>query len=225
MFEDYSKERILRHFEVDPTIGLTEEEVQKRRSQYGENRLEEKKKDSLIKTFFSNFKDPMTFILLGASVLSLILAVLNITQGKVEPGQEWLEFMDVAIIFAVVLINAVIGTVQEKKAEKALEALKKMSSPRASARRGGRILSVDAKDLVPGDIVILEEGRIVPADIRILESFSLKSNESSLTGESLPCLKDASFVAKEAMATGKTRSSCLRPSCSEKERALYLRPE
>ena len=124
MFEDYSKERILRHFEVDPTIGLTEEEVQKRRSQYGENRLEEKKKDSLIKTFFSNFKDPMTFILLGASVLSLILAVLNIAQGKVEPGQEWLEFMDVAIIFAVVLINAVIGTVQEKKAEKALEALK-----------------------------------------------------------------------------------------------------
>ena len=88
MFEDYSKERILRHFEVDPTIGLTEEEVQKRRSQYGENRLEEKKKDSLIKTFFSNFKDPMTFILLGASVLSLILAVLNIAQGKVEPGQE-----------------------------------------------------------------------------------------------------------------------------------------
>ena len=87
MFEDYSKERILRHFEVDPTIGLAEEEVQKRRSQYGENRLEEKKKDSLIKTFFSNFKDPMTFILLGASVLSLILAVLNITQGKVEPGQ------------------------------------------------------------------------------------------------------------------------------------------
>ena len=118
MLEDYSKERILRHFEVDPTIGLTEEEVQKRRSQYGENRLEEKKKDSLIKTFFSNFKDPMTFILLGASVLSLVLAVLNITQGKVEPGQEWLEFMDVAIIFAVVLINAVIGTVQEKKAEK-----------------------------------------------------------------------------------------------------------
>lgn len=202
MFEDYSKERILRHFEVDPTIGLTDEEVQKRRSQYGENRLEEKKKDSLIKTFFFNFKDPMTFILLGASVLSLILAVLNIAQGKVEPGREWLEFMDVAIIFAVVLINAVIGTVQEKKAEKALEALKKMSSPRASVRRGGRILSVDAKDLVPGDIVILEEGRVVPADIRILESFSLKSNESSLTGESLPCLKDASFVAKEAMGVG-----------------------
>ena len=142
MFEDYSKERILRHFEVDPTIGLTEEEVQKRRSQYGENRLEEKKKDSLIKTFFSNFKDPMTFILLGASVLSLVLAVLNITQGKVEPGQEWLEFMDVAIIFAVVLINAVIGTVQEKKAEKALEALKKMSSPEKKSAEKSTDLSI-----------------------------------------------------------------------------------
>ena len=202
MFEDYSKERILRHFEVDPTIGLTEEEVQKRRSQYGENRLEEKKKDSLIKTFFSNFKDPMTFILLGASVLSLILAVLNIAQGKVEPGQEWLEFMDVAIIFAVVLINAVIGTVQEKKAEKALEALKKMSSPRASVRRGGRILSVDAKDLVPGDIVILEEEFKEVADHFIMMTDDGSYGRHGLVTQPLQELLEAGEQFDEVLAIG-----------------------
>lgn len=123
----------------------------------------------------------MTFILLGAALISVVLAIASILQGQVENGEEWLEFMDVIIIFAVVITNAAIGTVQEKKAEKALDALKEMPSPTATVRREGEMHCVKAEDVVAGDIVILEEGRIVPADIRLLESFSLKTNESSLT--------------------------------------------
>ena len=127
----------------------------------------------------------MVLVLFIAALISLII-------GLVQKDNE--QYIDVIIIFAVVLLNAGIGTYQEAKAEKALEALKKMSSPTATVKRNGKIMEIKASELVPGDLVILEEGRTIPADLRLIKSFSLKTDESSLTGESNPIDKDASFV-------------------------------
>ena len=112
------------------------------------------------------------------------------------------EILDGIIIFAVVLLNATVGTIQEIRAENALEALKKLASPTAIVRREGRLVEVPAEDLVPGDIVILEEGRTIPADIRLIESINLKANESSLTGESVPVEKNAQLVFSDPVSIG-----------------------
>ena len=158
--------------------GLTSAEAAKRLETNGKNKLAEAKKDSLIKRFFNQMTDPMIIILLVAAAISGILAV---AEGE--------SFADVIIILAVVIINAVLGVYQESKAEKAIEALQEMSAATSKVLRDGKIVSVRSEDLVVGDVVLLEAGDAVPADGRLIENASLKIEEATLTGESVPVTK------------------------------------
>ncbi len=194
MFENKSFKEVLESFSVDEEKGLTLSQVEEIRKASGPNKLQEKPRDPWYKIFWGNIADPMTLILAIAAIISLVLALYP----KFDPE----GLADVFIIFGVVIINAIIGTVQEMRAEKALEALKKMSAPTATVRRDGQTLEIPAEELVPGDIVILEEGRTVPADLRLLKTYSLKADESSLTGESVPAEKDASIVLTEESGVG-----------------------
>ena len=136
--------------------------------------------------FVSQLRDPMIYILFIAVAISLFLK----------------EIGDAVIIVAVILLNAIIGMIQEAKAEKSLEALRKMSSPTALVRREGKVYEMPTADIVVGDIVILEAGRVVPADMRLTSSVNLKVEESALTGESVPVEKDAEFVAEDNVPLG-----------------------
>lgn len=187
----------LKELDVKKEKGLSEEEAKERLAKYGPNALAEKKKTPLIKVFFGQFNDPMIFILLAAALLNVAVSLYN-TLKRGEP----FDFADPIIIMGVVFLNAIIGTVQESKAEKSLEALKKMSSPTCIVRRDGIIKEIKASELVLGDIVILEEGRTVPADLRLIESINLKTDESSLTGESLPVEKDANICFTSEVPIG-----------------------
>ncbi len=197
MFETKSAKQTLEELQVDPKVGLSTEEAGQRIAQYGLNKLAEKKKKPLILVFLSNFNDPMIFILIAAALLSVAISIYN----TVRNGEAF-DFADPVIIMGVCVLNAIIGTVQENKAEKSLEALKRMSSPTCVVRRDGKLVELKAEELVPGDIVILEEGRTIPADLRLIESINLKTDESSLTGESLPVEKDANIVFSDEVGVG-----------------------
>ena len=171
--------------------GLNSEEVQQKREKYGFNELQEKKKKSIWIKFLEQFKDFMIIILIIAAVISGIVGYM---QGE--------GFTDSIIILIVVVMNAVIGVMQENKAEKSLEALKKMSSYSAKVLRDGKVTVVPSRELVPGDIVIMETGDYVPADIRITEAINLKSQEASLTGESVPVDKCADILENEDVNLG-----------------------
>ncbi len=200
MHENHSINETLSILGVDEKTGLTQKDVDERFLKYGPNKLEEEKKKNWFFVFLEQFKDPMIFILLGAAIVSLVLNVLSAL--KTSEGIHFKDFADVIIIFGVIFLNAIIGTVQETRAEKSLEALKKLSSPTATVRRDGSLKEIKAEELVPGDIVILEEGRTVPADLRLIKGFALKANESSLTGESLPVEKDPNIVLTEEVGVG-----------------------
>ena len=203
MFETKSAKETLEQFNVNSETGLSEEEASRRQIEYGFNKLEEKKKKPLILVFLSQFNDPMIFILFAAAILSIAISLYQLFSPNFAEKPDVLEIVsDPVIILAVCMLNAVIGTVQENKAEKSLEALKKMSSPTCFVRREGKVVEIKAEELVPGDIVILEEGRIVPADIRLISEMNLKTDESSLTGESLPVEKNADFVFTEEVGVG-----------------------
>lgn len=180
MWYTKSTEDLLLEFEVDPREGLTKEEVEKRKQQYGENKLAEGKKKTFGAMFLGQLKDALIYVLLGAAVITLLVA----------------EYADTVIILAVVFLNATIGVLQEQKAEKAIEALNKLTTPRSLVRRQGAITEINSLDIVPGDVVILDAGRYVPADLRLLESANLQIEESALTGESVPAHKfyDAVFT-------------------------------
>ena len=197
MYETKNAKEVLNELDVDPKIGLSEEEAGQRIAKYGLNKLADKKKKPLILVFLSNFNDPMIFILIAAALLSVAISVYN----TIHNGESF-DFADPIIIMGVCVLNAIIGTVQENKAEKSLEALKRMSSPTCIVRRDGKLVELKAEELVPGDIVILEEGRTVPADLRLIESINLKTDESSLTGESLPVEKDANIVFSDEVGVG-----------------------
>ena len=198
MFETKSAKTTCEELNVNPKQGLSTQEAGERMLKYGLNKLDEKKKKPLILVFLSNFNDPMIYILLAAAVLSIGVSLYNYIQNP----PEGFDFVDPIIIMGVVILNAIIGTVQENKAEKSLEALKRLSSPTCVVRRDGQLVELKAEELVPGDIVILEEGRTVPADLRLIESINLKTDESSLTGESLPVEKDASVVFSDEVGVG-----------------------
>ena len=197
MFETKSAKEVLQELDVNPSQGLTSEEASCRLEKYGPNKLAEKKKTPLFLVFLGQFNDPMIFILLAAALLSIAISIYN----SIHDGESF-DFADPIIIMGVCVLNAIIGTVQENKAEKSLEALKKMSSPTCVVRRDGKLVELKAEELVPGDIVILEEGRTVPADLRLISSINLKTDESSLTGESLPVEKDANIVFSDAVGVG-----------------------
>ena len=166
--------------------GLHEEDVEERLKQYGKNELTEKKKVSVLILLLHQFKDVMIFILLTAAVISFVVG----------------DIKDAVVILIIVMLNAIIGFVQEYRAEKAMEALKKMTAFNATVRRGGNIVQLPASDLVPGDIIILEAGMSVPADIRLTETHALKIEEASLTGESNAVEKNTEEITIENSPLG-----------------------
>lgn len=171
--------------------GLTTEQVTKAREKYGYNELKAQKKKSLFVKFLEQFKDFMIIILIIAAIIS---GVIGYMQGE--------GITDSIIIFIVIIVNAIVGVAQESKAEKSLEALQKLSSHVAKVIRNGKLEVVPSKDLVPGDVVVLDTGDYVPADLRIIEAVNLKSQEASLTGESLPVEKMSNEIDSKKIGIG-----------------------
>ncbi len=173
-----SVETVLDEFEVNSVSGLKTQEAQAKLTKYGHNKLKAKPPKSLLKIFVAQLRDTLIYVLFGAALITLAVG----------------EWVDTIIILVVVLLNAAIGVIQESKAEKALEALEKMTTPHSIVRRDGKIKEINSEDLVVGDIVILEAGSYVPADLRLIESVNLQIEESALTGESVPAKKEAETV-------------------------------
>ncbi len=184
--------------------GLTAEQAKQKLEQIGPNKLKEKKKKSMLARFLDQFKDVMIIILLLAAAVSFTMICIE---------GNWGELFEPALIVLIVILNAVMGIYQEGKAERALDALKNMSAPHARVIRGGEEKIVDASQLVPGDIIRLEAGDFVPADARLLHSVSLKSEESALTGESVPSEKEYTAEVAEDAPLG-DRSNMVFSGCS-----------
>ena len=177
--------------------GLSEEQAEERLERYGENKLAEAKKTTVLQRFFQQLKDPMLLILLAAAAVS---AVTNALSGE--------SFTEVFIILVVVLLNAVLGVIQESKAEAAIEALQSMTAAKCKVLRGGELKVIESSRLVPGDVVVLEAGDAVPADGRLLESASLKIEEAALTGESVPVNKAVEVIFDGDIPLGDRRNMC-----------------
>lgn len=183
---DNTVKQVSDELEVDVAQGLSSKQAEARIQKYGFNELKEKGKDTLFQKVMNQLKDFLVIILILASIVSIFVG----------------EVADSIVIISIVIINAILGVVQEGKAEKALEALKKMSAPNAKVYRNGEIEVVPAKMLVPGDIVLIEAGDIVPADLRIIEGANLKIDEASLTGESVPVEKDGAIALQGEVGLG-----------------------
>ena len=177
--------------------GLSEEQAEERLERYGENKLAEAKKTTVLQRFFQQLKDPMLLILLAAAAVS---AVTNALSGE--------SFTEVFIILVVVLLNAVLGVIQESKAEAAIEALQSMTAAKCKVLRGGELKVIESSRLVPGDVVVLEAGDAVPADGRLLESASLKIEEAALTGESVPVNKAVEVIFDGDVPLGDRKNMC-----------------
>ena len=181
MWQTLRKEEVLRSFNTDMKIGLRSEEVKRRQEKYGKNKLKDKPPENIFIRFVKQLNDFMIIILIVASIISALVSKMQ--------GEN--DYIDSIIIIAIVILNALMGVIQETKAEKSIEALKKMTPLHAKVLRDGIVTEINAEELVPGDIITLEAGNFVPADCRLLESFNLKIEESSLTGETEAILKDA----------------------------------
>ena len=203
-FYEIPLQEALAKLETDPKNGLSTEKINSLREKYGENKLKEKKKKNFLQRFLDQFKDVMILILIAAAIVSFAVICIE---------KNWGELFEPALILLIVILNAVMGVMQESKAEKALDALKSMSAPHARVLRDGVEKVIDAAELVPGDIIQLEAGDFVPADARLIHSVSLKSEESALTGESVPSEKDADIPVKEDAPLG-DRSNMIFSGCS-----------
>ncbi len=192
-FHDKPREEVVKDLSSDAKIGLSSEKVSLLSEKYGKNKLKEKKKKTTLQRFLDQFKDVMIIILLLAAAVSFAVVCIE---------RNWGELFEPLLIVLIVILNAAMGVYQEGKAEKALDALKNMSAPHARVLRDGVEKIVDAEELVPGDIILLESGDFVPADARLLKSTSLKSEESALTGESVPSEKDAEAPVDEKAPIG-----------------------
>ncbi len=202
------KGEVLDLLSSDIQTGLSAAKVSELQAKYGSNKLQEKKKKTMAQRFFDQFKDVMIIILIIAAMISLVIAI----KGIIEAG-HWGELFEPGLILLIVVLNAIMGVMQESKAEKALDALKNLSAPHARVIRDGVETVIDASELVPGDIIRLEAGDFIPADARLLQSASLKSEESALTGESVPSEKDADAVVKEDAPLG-DRTNMVFSGCS-----------
>lgn len=185
MWFSKTSETVLKELNSNISTGLSDEEAKKRLSEYGPNRLSTKKKKTLLQLFISQLADVMIYILFGAAIISAMVG----------------EISDSIIILIVIFINAIIGVVQESKAEKALEALKELSTPKAIVKRGGELKEVPSEEVVLGDIVVIDAGRFIPADLRLIESANLKIDEAAFTGESVPADKDAMITIEKDNVT------------------------
>ena len=181
-----SKEELLSNLDSNLDSGLTSNEVNLRLEKYGTNDLKEENKKSFFSKIVAQFSDFLILILIAAAIISVFVG----------------EAQDAMVILAIVIVNAFLGIYQEGRAEKALDALKKMSSPNAKVVRNGSIEVVPANTLVPGDIVALDAGDIIPADLRLMESSNLKIEEASLTGESVPVEKNSNSIFDEEVSLG-----------------------
>jgi len=207
-FETLKTADVIKGLETNAETGLSSEEAEKRLQKFGKNKLEEKKKDSVFKIFFSQFKDAMIYVLLAATFVTIGTSLFETIKYVEETGamKGWFlnagDWPDVLIILGVIVMNAIIGTVQEVKAQTSLDALKKLSSPESTVIRDGKRIKIKSEDLVIGDIVVIEDGDTVGADLRLIEARSLKCNESSLTGESVPVGKDAEITFSKPVGVG-----------------------
>lgn len=200
---------VAEEYKTDLENGLSKEEAEKRLREYGLNKIEEKKNSSFLIKLLKQFTEPMVIVLLIAALISLTIfivnGIINIHDGFSfmisKEGKGNTEYIDGIVILAIILVNAFIGAIQEQKAEQSLEALKKLSAPICKVKRDGKILQIRSEEVVIGDLVILEEGDIVPADMRLTFSIDMKSDESSLTGESVPAEKNADVILRENTLT------------------------
>ncbi len=208
-FYDKDLKEVLKELNADEKNGLSAKEAEERLVKYGENKLKEKKKKTMLMRFLEQFKDVMILILIAAAIVSFVLVCVDLSKGHGSPA----EFFEPALIILIVILNAVMGVIQESKAEKALDALKNLSAPHARVIRDGKECVIDAANLVPGDIIKLEAGDFVPADARLIASASLKSEESALTGESVPSEKDAMAAVKDNAPIG-DRTNMVFSGCS-----------
>ncbi len=192
-FHSKTKEEVIKELSSDAERGLKSSDIGALREKYGENKLREKKKKTNLQRFLDQFKDAMIIILLIAAAVSFAVVCVE---------GNWGELFEPALIVLIVILNAVMGVMQESKAEKALEALKGMSALHARVIRDGEEKIINSSELLPGDIIKLEAGDFVPADARLLHSVSLKSEESALTGESVPSEKDANEKVEEKAPIG-----------------------
>lgn len=186
MYTQKSCTQTAEELHVNPDIGLSCEEAKNRLLTHGKNELEKEKVKSFAAMFLEQLNTPLIFVLILAGGISILLK----------------EYSDASIVITVILLNSIIGVLQEGKAQRALEALKQMTSPTALVRRSGSLAEIPASLLVPGDVVILEAGRQVPADLRIIEAKSLRIEESALTGESIPAEKNAAFTTDKPLSVG-----------------------
>lgn len=199
MFYNQEIEELSKKYATDLKNGLSTQQVKENLEKYGANELEKAKKQSLLYRFILQFKDALTIILIIAAVVSIL----------VEPT----EWIDSVIIVVVVIINAVLGLIQENNAERALEALEKMASPRAKVIRDGNTLTIDASEVVPGDLIVLEAGDCIASDGRLIEAFNLKVDESALTGESVPVEKSSTLIDQQEVPLAE-RHNMVHASCN-----------
>lgn len=171
----YSKSihEVVEEFKVDPSTGLSESEAKTRLEKYGPNKLKGQQKKSILQMFTAQLKDWLIYVLFAAVIITIFLG----------------EYIDAIIILLVIILNAVLGVIQEVKAGNAIEALQKMSSPKSLVKRDGQVKEIDSEQVVPGDILLLDAGRFISADIRLIETANLQVEESALTGESVPSEK------------------------------------
>ena len=203
-FYDEKSSEVLKELDTDVKVGLSDAEVKSRLEKYGQNKLREKKKKTTLQRFLDQFKDVMILILIAAAVVSFSIVVVE---------RNWGELFEPGLILLIVILNAIMGVYQEGKAERALDALKNMSAPHARVIRDGVEKVIDASELVPGDIIKLEAGDFVPADARLIQSAGLKSEESALTGESVPSEKDAAAEVDTGAPIG-DRTNMVFSGCS-----------
>jgi Ca2+-transporting ATPase len=190
-WHDKTIEDIYAEMGTSSTEGLTDDQVNNRQEKFGMNELMEKPRPSFFQLLFSQLNNFIVILLLISSIIS---ALLN-------------NWIGAGVIILIVILNAILGVVQESKAEEALAALKKMSAPECQVLRKGVRVSVPARELVPGDIVYLEAGNYVPADIRLVESINLRVEEAALTGESVPVQKNAAILVDPSAALGDRKNS------------------
>ncbi|MEA1977728.1 MAG: HAD-IC family P-type ATPase, partial [Chloroflexota bacterium] len=182
---------IVHALQTSPKQGLSEEEARRRLEQFGPNELEEAEKPSLFRLILEQFKNFIVIVLIVAALAAALLG----------------DYIEAAAILAIVVLNAILGVVQERKAEEALAALRRLAAPDALVLREGRRQTCPARELVPGDVVFLEAGNFIPADLRLIETVNLRIEEAALTGESVPVTKDAHLVLTQDMALGDRRNT------------------
>ncbi|MBI4757473.1 MAG: HAD-IC family P-type ATPase, partial [Chloroflexi bacterium] len=190
-FHSYHVSDVVAQLETHLHQGLTAEEARSRLAEHGPNEFQEHPRPGLWRMLLEQLNNFLVIILIVACLISFLLG----------------EFLDGAAIMAIVVLNAILGVVQESKAERALAALKKMAAPNAQVIRDGHQVAIPARELVPGDIVLLEAGNYVPADMRLIESINLKVDEASLTGESVPVEKSAQVVLDREIPLGDRKNS------------------